>query len=93
MRLWTVCIDCCIKLGLDCNDDQMDLIFGYRYNKRRIKEMVLRLSYKEVEELVSSKVIMTEGVLLNANTIKTVGIDGKLRKWNLWNPLKPMFDN
>ena len=38
-------------------------------------EMVLRTSYKEIEVIVSSKVIMLEGWLLNAKTIKTVGID------------------
>jgi hypothetical protein len=45
--------------------------------------MTLRISYKRVEEVVSSKVIVMEGVLMN--TIKTVGVDGKYRKWYLWN--------
>jgi hypothetical protein len=88
MRLWTACFECCAKLGLDCEDDQMDMIFSYRYIKRGDQEMVVRLSYKEVEEMVSSKVIMTEGRLLNANTIKTAGKDGQWKKWQLWNPPK-----
>jgi hypothetical protein len=45
--------------------------------------MFLTVLYKEIQEIVSSKVIIT-GVLLNANTIKTVGIDRKWRKWYLW---------
>ncbi len=40
---------------------------------------VLRISYEEIEEMVSSKVVIMEGVLLSANTIKTVGVDGKWR--------------
>ena len=55
--------------------------------------MVLRISYKEVEEIVSSKVIMMEGVLLSANTIKTVGVDGKWRKWYPWNQPRPILEN
>jgi hypothetical protein len=91
MRLWTVCIECYTELGLDCEVDQMEQILGFR-NKMTVREVVLRLSYKEVEEMISSKVIMTEGVLLNANTIKTVSGDGHWRKWHLWNPQKSMIE-
>jgi hypothetical protein len=42
--------------------------------------MVLRTSYKEIEMIVSSKVIIIEGGLLNVNIIKTVGVDGNQRK-------------
>jgi hypothetical protein len=44
--------------------------------------MVIRISYKEAEEIVSSKVIIMEGRLLNANTIKTIGVDSEWRKCN-----------
>ncbi len=88
MRLWTACFKCCTELGLDYEADQIDMIFNYRYIKRVNQEMVIRLSYKEVEEMVSSKVIMTEGWLLNANTIKTAGEVGRWKKWQLWNPPK-----
>jgi hypothetical protein len=85
MTLWTACFECCTELGLDCEADQMDFIFSYGYIKRGNHEMVLRLSYKKVEEMVSSKVIMTEGWLLNANTIKTPGENGQWKEWQLWN--------
>jgi hypothetical protein len=55
----------------------MDQIFCFRDNKETFRDIVLRISYKEIKEIVSSKVIMMAGVLLNANTIKTVGIDSK----------------
>jgi hypothetical protein len=37
--------------------------------------MVLRTLYKEIKIIVSSKVIIIKGGLLNANTIKTVSLD------------------
>jgi hypothetical protein len=83
MRLLTVCINCCSELELD-EVDQIDRIFGFKDNNSTPGEMVLRTSYKEIEMIVSSKVIIMEGGLLNANTIKTVGVDGNQRKWYLW---------
>jgi hypothetical protein len=83
IRLLTVCFNCCVALELD-EVDQIDRIFKFKDNNRTSGEMVLRTSYKEIEVIVSSKVIMTEGGLLNANTIKTVGLDGNCRKWYLW---------
>jgi hypothetical protein len=85
IRLLTLCIECCTELGLYHEVDQIDQIFGFRDNNERPRGIVLRISYKEVEEIVSSKVIVMEGVLLNAGTIKTVGVDGKWRMWYLWN--------
>ena len=55
----------------------MDRIFGFKDNRETSGDMVLRISYKGIEEIDSSKVIMIEEVLLNADTIKTVSIDGK----------------
>ena len=55
--------------------------------------MVIRISDKEIEDIVTSKFIMMEGVLLSANTIKTVGVDGKWRKWYLWNLPRPILEN
>jgi hypothetical protein len=80
----TVCTDCCTELELYYEADQMDRIFSFKDSNETFSDMVLRISYKAVEEIVSSQVIMMEGVLLNANTIKTVGVDGKWRKWYLW---------
>ena len=47
--------------------------------------MVLGISYKEVEMVVSRKAIITEGGAMN--TIKTVGIDGEWKEWFLLNKL------
>jgi hypothetical protein len=84
MRLLTVCAKCCAKLRLYHEVDQVGQIFDVRDKNRTLGETVLRVSYKEIEEIISSKVIVMEGVLLNANTIKTVSVDGKWRKWYLW---------
>jgi hypothetical protein len=45
--------------------------------------LVLSVWYKEVEMVASSKGIIMEGVAMD--TIKTVGIDGKLKEWPLLN--------
>jgi hypothetical protein len=79
VRLLTVCIECCAKLELYHEVDQ------FRDNNEISRGMVLRISYKEIEQIISSRVIVMEGMLLNAGTIKTVGVDGKWRKWYLWN--------
>ena len=63
--------------------DQMDRIFSFKDSSETFRDMVLRIPYKSVEEVISSKVFMTEGRLLNTNTIKTVGIDNKWKKWYL----------
>ncbi|KAH6667739.1 hypothetical protein B0J14DRAFT_567113 [Halenospora varia] len=84
MRLLTVCIDCCAELELYHEADQIGQIFGFKDNNTTPGEMVLRISYKEIEEIVSSKVIIMEGWLLNANVIETVGVNGEWRKWYLW---------
>jgi hypothetical protein len=78
ITLYTACIKCCGEMMLE-REDQI----GY---KRINQEMIVVLGYKEVEEMVSSKVIMMQGAFFNANTIQTVGKDRKWRKWGLWNP-------
>jgi hypothetical protein len=80
-------------LGLYHEVDQIDQILGFKDNNKISGGMVLRISYKEVEEIVSSKVIVMEGVLLNAGTIKTVGVDGKWRMWYLWNQRRSTLAN
>lgn len=46
------------------------------------------LSYKEIEDLIFSKAIVMEGILID--TIKTVDMDAKQKQWYL---LKPLFKN
>jgi hypothetical protein len=82
ITLYTACIECCEDMMLE-REDQIGLTYNY---KRINQEMIIVLAYKEVEEMVSSKVIIMEGAFLNGNTIHTVGNDGKWRKWGLWNP-------
>ncbi len=53
----------------------MKIIFNYKYIKRMAQEMVIRLLYKDVEEIVSSKVIITKGGLVNAYKIEIAGKD------------------
>jgi hypothetical protein len=48
-RICQVILDNYRSCGLDCEVDQMELILGLR-NKMTVREMVSRLSYKEVEE-------------------------------------------
>jgi hypothetical protein len=77
IRLLTVCIKCCAQLELCYKADQINQIFRFKDKNGPLKEMVLRILYKEIEKFVSSKVIMIERLLLNAETVKTVGVDGK----------------
>jgi len=41
----------------------MDPIFSFKDSNETFKDMVLRISYKWVEEFISSKVVMMEGAL------------------------------
>jgi hypothetical protein len=52
MRLLTICINCCAELELDHEADQIGRIFGFRDNSRIPREMLLRISYKEIKEIV-----------------------------------------
>jgi hypothetical protein len=85
MSLLTVCAECCAKMEVYYEVDQVDRIFGFQDKHETPGEMVLRVPYKEIGEIVSSKVIVMKGVLLNAGTINTFSADGKWRKWYLWN--------
>jgi hypothetical protein len=77
MRLLTVYAECCIKLEVYYKVDQVDQILSFRDKHRALREIVLRVLYKEIEEIVSSKVIVMKRALLNAGTINTSSTDGK----------------
>lgn len=77
VRLLTVYIECYAKLELYYEVNRIDQIFSFRDNNEISRGMVLRISYKEIEQIISSRVIVMEGMLLNSGTIKTVGVDGK----------------
>jgi hypothetical protein len=47
----------------------------YKDDNRTLKELVLRILYKNIKEIVSSKVIIIKGWLLNANIIKIISIN------------------
>ncbi len=57
--------------------NQINRIFEYKDNNRTLEELVLRLLHKEIEEIVPSKVIITEGWVLSANIIKTANVNGE----------------
>jgi hypothetical protein len=80
MRLLTICENCCIELDWDGKPDQDHILSIGRLHKIS-ESLVLRLSYKEIEEVISSKSIIIGGLLMNA--IKTVGIDGQEKEWDL----------
>jgi hypothetical protein len=84
MSLLTVCAKCCAKLEVYYEVNQVDQTFGFQDKHEKPGEIVLRVPYKEIEEIVSSKVIVMKGVLFNAGTINTFSADGKWRKWYLW---------
>jgi hypothetical protein len=82
ITLYTACIECCREI-MSGGKDQIGLTYNY---KRTNQEMIVVLRYKEVEDMVSSKVIMMQGAFFDANTIQTIRKDGQWRKWGLWNP-------
>jgi hypothetical protein len=82
MRLLTLCGSCCIELDWDGKPDQDHILSVGNINEISAS-LVLSLSYKEVEAVVSSREIIMEGVAMNA--IKTVGIHGEWKEWPLLN--------
>jgi hypothetical protein len=90
MGLLTICNDCCIELGFDGKPDEAHVLKS-RVFSQISATLVLSLSYKEVEEVVSSRAIIMEGPLMSA--IRTIGIDGRGGKWDLLNRPKPILEN
>ena len=84
MRLLTICDNCCIELDWDGKPGKDHILSVGSINKI-CASLVLGISYKEVEMVVSRKAIITEGGAMN--TIKTVGIDGEWKEWFLLNKL------
>ena len=73
MRLLTICDNCCIKLDWNSRRDQ-DRILSIRSINKISASLVLRLLYKEVKTVASSKGIIKEVAI---NTIKIVSINSK----------------
>jgi hypothetical protein len=82
MKLLTICDTCCTELNWDGKPNRDHILSVGNINKI-LASLVLGISYKEVEAVVSSKAIIMEGVAMSA--IKTVGIDGVLKVWFLLN--------
>jgi hypothetical protein len=65
-----------------CYEDQSghnDALQVDRIIKTTPGGLILQLSYKAVEEVVGSRQIVMEGVLMN--TVKTIGADGQEKEW------------
>ena len=90
MGLLTICDDCCTELDLDGKPDQT-YILNFGGASQISASLVLSLSYKEVKEVASSRAIIIEGPPMDA--IKTVGIDGQEKKWNLLTKPKLILKN
>ena len=87
----TICIECCGEgLKFDYTDykDEIDQVLRSRKKNRRFGSILLSVSYKEVEGVISSKVIIMKGILMD--TVETISVDAKKEKWHL---LKPLFKN
>ena len=80
MGLLTICAECHGEPDWSYNTYQLDQVI-----KRTRGISILCLSDKEVEEVVSSKVIIMEGILMDV--IKTVGVDGRCKDWGILRPL------
>ena len=81
MGLLTICTECRGELDWSYNTYQLDQVV-----KRTGGISILCLSDEEVEEVVSSQVMIMQGVLMDV--IKTVGVDGR---WKDWVILRPLF--
>lgn len=82
--LLTICDDCCIDLGWYSAPDR-NHVLGFGGVNKISASLVLSVTYKEIEEVVSSGAIILGDPLVNA--IKTVGIDGREKEWHLLNKL------
>ena len=83
MGLLTICVKCREDPDWYYDADQLDQIVG-----KTSGSLILGLLDEEVEEVISSKAIVMEGVLMNV--VQTIGIDGQ---WNEWDMLRPLFGN
>ena len=61
MRLITLCINYHEDLGLYDELYQIDRIFTYKDKYKTPRELILRMSCKETEEIGSSEAIIIEG--------------------------------
>jgi hypothetical protein len=80
MVLIHICAQCYEDKSWQNNALQIDRII-----KKMSGGLILQLSYKAVEEVVGSKEIVMEGILMN--TVKTIGADGQEKEWYMSKPL------
>ena len=79
MGLLTTCVKCHEEPGR-FDTDQLDQVI-----KEDSGSLILSLSDEEIEEVLSSKVIIIEGILMDV--IKTVDRDRQRKPWYLLRPL------
>ena len=90
LGLLTICNDCCVKLGFDGKPDKAHVLKSGVFSQISAT-LILSVSYKDIQEVVSSRVIIMEGPLMSA--IRTIGINGGEREWDLLNRPKPILEN
>lgn len=85
--LLTVCMEC-YKEGFSFDymnsKRQINQILSSKHKRKNFGRLILGVSYKEVEEIIFSKVIIMEGVLMD--TVETVSLNLK-QEWDLLRPL------
>jgi hypothetical protein len=79
MALYTVCYDCCAELELYDKADQINEIRSFKGGERVSGSMIFGVTYKEIEEMLCSKVVIMEG--RSTTSFKTFGEDGKEKQW------------
>ena len=78
--LLTICPECCTELGLHRQSDQMNRIHSFEGEHDTPGNMILGVSYEQMEELFSSRVIVLEGCF--TTPFKTAGVDRQWKEWN-----------
>ena len=75
MGLYTLCLKCCDELELYDKDDQIDQIRSFEGKTTLSASMIVGATYKEIEEILFSRLIIIDGK--STSSFKTVTMDGK----------------
>ena len=81
IKLLTICQDCCTELDLD-QSAHIDRIPNFK-GVPNCGKLVFRVSYKEMEEIFTSRVIVLVGMF--TTPFLTIDRDGPPGQWKEWN--------